>query len=77
MKIFKLILAALAAIWTVGVLVGVVKGLDGHGGTRGVTELAAGIAAFAMCLTITVWIFQWALRKPSGPASASTGSDST
>jgi hypothetical protein len=65
MKVLKLALAILAALWTLGVVVGVVSNFGAHGGTRGMSERAAGVAAISMCAVITYWLFQWAVRNPS------------
>lgn len=62
-KIVKLLIAILAALWTLGVVIGVVADLGKHGGTRGVTQLAAGIGVSAACAAITWWLFTWALKK--------------
>jgi len=66
-KIVKLIIASLAALWTLGVVVGVVSEFGKHGGTRGTAQLAAQFAAIAFCVAITACLFSWALKKPSGP----------
>ena len=64
MKIIKLGGAVLAALWTIGVAVGVITEVGAHGGTRGVSSLAAGIGVTAALAAVTYWLFQWALRKP-------------
>jgi hypothetical protein len=67
MKTTRLIFAILAALWTLGVAAGVVSNLGKHDGTRGLTEAAGGIAALAIAIGITVWLFQGVfpkLRKP-------------
>ena len=67
MKVVRLIFAILAALWTLGVAAGVVSNLGKHDGTRGLTEAAGGLAALAIALGITIWLFQGvvpALRKP-------------
>jgi hypothetical protein len=63
MKIVRLLLAILAALWTLGVAVGVISEMGKHGGTLGIAHLAAGIAVTAGLAAVTYWLFQWALRK--------------
>src|SRR5262245_33154640 len=70
MKIGRLILAVLAALWTIGIAAGVVSELGKHGGTRGITENAGGLAAVAIMLVVTIWLFQGAFRKPIPPPAA-------
>lgn len=62
MKTVKLILGVLAALWTVGVIVGFVQDLASSG-PRGAAPIAAGLAAIAVCAALTAWLFQSALRK--------------
>lgn len=64
MKFLKLTIATVAALWTIGVIAGVVLDIGKHGGTRGVAQLAGGIGASALCLVITYWLFVWALKTP-------------
>ena len=64
MKFFKLAIAVVFALWTLGVMVGVVSQIGSHGGTRGTAELVGGIAAGLIMIAVTAWLFQWALRKP-------------
>jgi hypothetical protein len=71
MKIVKLAIAILAALWTAGVVFGVIAEMGKHGGTRGIATLAGGVAAAAMMGLITYWLFQWALRKPPSPPTTS------
>ncbi|HEX5104349.1 MAG TPA: hypothetical protein VFV87_11090 [Pirellulaceae bacterium] len=66
-KIIKLGIATLAALYTLGVVIGFVSNLGQHGGTRGVTHLAAGIGVTAASAAITWWLFTWALKKPNPP----------
>ena len=63
MKAFRLVIAIIAALWTVGVLVGVVQELGNHQGVRGTTQMFAGIGATVACLAVTAWLFKWALRR--------------
>ncbi|MBT4863788.1 MAG: hypothetical protein HON53_01530 [Planctomycetaceae bacterium] len=63
MKAFRLIIAIIAALWTVGVAVGVIQELGTHQGVRGTTQMFAGAGATLACLAITVWLFTWALRR--------------
>jgi len=68
MKTVRLIFAILAALWTLGVVVRVVFNL---GRTRGLTEAAGGLAAIAIMLVITVWLFQGVIAKPQPPTEDS------
>ncbi len=63
MKFLKLGVAILAALWTIGVAIGVIAELGKHGGTRGIASTAAGIGVTAALAAVTFWLFQWALRK--------------
>jgi hypothetical protein len=65
LKILKLCLAGFAALWTLGVVIGVVSDLGQHGGTIGIAKLAAGLGVTAACAAITWWLFSWAQRKPA------------
>ena len=67
MKIIRLIFGILAALWTVGVVVGVVSEFGKRGGTLGIMDIAAGAAGICIMLVITIWLFQGVfphLRKP-------------
>jgi hypothetical protein len=66
-KVIKLSIAGLAALWTIGVAAGFVSNIGQHGGTRGTVEFAAGIGSTAACIAITYWLFQWALKQPTTP----------
>lgn len=70
MKIVKLAIAILSALWTAGVVVGAVTEFGTHGGTRGMAKMVGSVAAVAIMAVITYWLFQWALRKPPPPTSA-------
>ncbi len=64
MKVLKLILGTLAALWTLGVVIGFVPTLlSGDFSTRGITEITAGCVAILICGLITFWLFENALRK--------------
>jgi hypothetical protein len=63
MKIIRLVLALAAGIWTMGVAAGVVANLGKAGGTRGTTELMAGMAVTTACAALTLWLFLGAVRK--------------
>jgi hypothetical protein len=63
MNTLRYALAGLAALWTVGVAIGVIANRGQHEGARGTTDLIAGIAAIAVCAAITAWLFQWAAKK--------------
>jgi len=65
MKILRLVLAVLAALWTIGVAVGVAKDFGRHGGTRGMVEMVGGAAVTLAMLALTIWLFQGIFRKPS------------
>lgn len=71
MKIIRLLVAIVAALWSVGVAVGVVREFGTHDGVRGTTQIVAGIGATLLCFVITVWLFKWALR----PLSTGDGAD--
>jgi hypothetical protein len=64
MKIAKLVLGALAAVWTIGVVIGAEPKLfSGDYSTKGITEAAASVGAIAICSLITYWLLSSALRK--------------
>jgi hypothetical protein len=63
MKIVRLIFAILAALWTVGVIVGVISEFGKHGGTRGIVDIAASVFAVCFMLVITIWLFQGVFPK--------------
>lgn len=69
-KIVKLLIAILAALWTLGVVVGVVSEFGKHGGTRGVAQFAAQFAAIAFCVAVTACLFSWALKTPGPPPTS-------
>ena len=58
MKFVKLLLGTLAALWTVGVIAGVIKDLGDHSGTRGVAQFAAGVGVTALCAAISAAFFR-------------------
>ena len=62
MKVVRFIIAIVAALWTAGVAVGVVREFGTHEGVRGTTQIFAGVGATAACFVITIWLFKWALR---------------
>jgi hypothetical protein len=63
MKYIRLVLAILAGLWTIGVAAGVVADLGKTGGTRGTTELVAGLAVTAGFAALTLWLFAGAVRR--------------
>jgi hypothetical protein len=63
MKIIRIALAILAAVWTIGVAVGVISRFGQHEGPRAATDIFGGIAAIAVCTLITVWLFQERVQK--------------
>jgi len=70
MKVSRLILAVLAALWTMGVAAGVIAEIGKHGGTRGIVESVAGIAVTAAMVALTIWLFQGAFPKsPPAPVN--------
>lgn len=77
MKVLKLILGVLAGVWTIGVVVGAAPKLVSMDfSTRGLTEIAGGIAAILMCGLITFWLFESALKKHD-PRPVSSDGDRT
>ena len=76
MKALKLILGTLAALWTVGVVIGFVPTLlSGDFSTQGITEIAAGCGVIAICGLITYWLFESALRKKQEDATPSKSAE--
>jgi hypothetical protein len=66
MRLFKILLGTLMGVWA---MLALVLGLNdnwAHMGlsTRGLTEIAAMIAAVGMLTLFSVWSFQSAFRKP-------------
>ena len=70
MKVVKLVFGVLAGFWTIGVVVGFAPTLlSVDFSTRGISELASGFVAIAICGMITLWLFQSALKKDADPPS--------
>ena len=65
MKVIRFIIAGFAALWTLGVIAGVIQNFGEHQGPRGTIVMFAGLAGILICLVITVWSFQWALQRDS------------
>jgi hypothetical protein len=71
MKIVKIVIGTILALWTAGIAIhGVLTLMDficrpktTWSSTRGLTEAASIVAATCMFLTFTVWTFQSAFRK--------------
>jgi hypothetical protein len=67
-KAVKLGLGALAAVWTLSVVVAFVPKLLATGfSPRWMVELGSGCAAVAFCGLITYWLFESALKKDTEP----------
>ena len=54
MRIIKLCIATLAALWTIGVVAGVVADIGKSGGTIGIARLAAGLGVTAGLAAVRV-----------------------
>ena len=77
MKIIRLIIAIIAALWTVGVAVGVIQDLGKHQGVRGTTQMFAGLGVTVACLAITICLFKWALRRDRTTSNKSQDQSNT
>jgi len=69
LKVVKIILGSLAAVWTLGVVVGVVLQSEEYFRTGGESKLVAGIAATLICLLLTVLLFQSAFATSTASKS--------
>lgn len=74
MVVIRYVLALAAALWTIGVVAGVVMEAGKHSGTRGLTELFMGIGAVAVCCYFTVILFRSARRHSSERGCGSSSS---
>lgn len=78
MKVLKLILGVLAALWTLGVVIGFIVTLISGGAKGGVTEIVPGCVAILICGLITFGLFSSALRKEQQdppPSRSAEGED--
>ena len=72
MKTIKYCIAWFAAMWSALVVFGVGSNAVRHGGTRGVAELAGGLAAIAIAVGVTYLLFQWAMAHGKSVPDDST-----
>jgi hypothetical protein len=65
MKLFKILLGTLFGAWALSILVAMIKNhwVEMNMSTRGVTEIAAHVAALGTLTLVSVWSFQSAFRK--------------